>query len=267
MISLPRHISKPLLATLVALVTCAASAAPSYASHSQANFFEASSIVLGAKRQAALAQMQALGVTAIRVELYWGHVAPGASRATKPAFDATNPASYNWEPYDWLVREAAARKWQVLLTLTSPVPRWATSDRKAQYVTRPHPRDFEEFMTAVARHFGGEVSLYSIWNEPNHPAFLRPQWNANGTPASPKVYRGLFQAALAGLHAAGLAHPQVLFGETAPTGYAKPGGMTPTTVAGRLSIVIDLPTTDESPLKTRSQSRWLRSTTSADPVR
>jgi hypothetical protein len=219
MTTLPRNISKPLLATLVALVTWAASAAPADASHSQANFFEASSIVLGAKRQAALAQMQALGVSAIRVELYWSHVAPGATGARKPAFDATNPANYHWEPYDWLLREAAARKWQVLLTVTSPVPRWATSDHKAPYVTRPDPQDFKEFMTAVARHYGSEVTLYAIWNEPNHPAFLRPQFNANGTPASPKIYRGLYQAGYAGLQAAGLAHPQVLFGETAPTGY------------------------------------------------
>ena len=68
-------------------------------------------------------------------------------------------------------------------------------------------------------HYGSEVSLYAIWNEPNHPAFLLPQWNSNGTPASPRIYRGLYQAGYAGLQAAGMAHPQVLFGETAPTGY------------------------------------------------
>ena len=46
-----------------------------------------------------------------------------------------------------------------------------------------------------------------------------PQWNSNGTPASPRIYRGLYQAGYAGLQAAGIAHPKVLFGETAPTGY------------------------------------------------
>ena len=46
-----------------------------------------------------------------------------------------------------------------------------------------------------------------------------PQWNSNGTPASPRIYRGLYQAGYAGLQAAGIAHPQVLFGETAPAGY------------------------------------------------
>ncbi len=74
-------------------------------------------------------------------------------------------------------------------------------------------------MTAVGRHYGSQVSLYSIWNEPNHPAFLLPQFNANGTPASPRIYRGLFQAGYKGLQAAGIAHPKVLMGETAPFGY------------------------------------------------
>ncbi len=115
----------------------------------------------------------------------------------------------------------------MLLTVTSPVPRWATSNKKAPYVTRPDPKDFEEFMTAVGRHygpsgpFGATVSLFSIWNEPNHPAFLQPQWNTNGTPASPRIYRALYQAGYAGLKAAGIAHPKVLLGETAPTGYDK----------------------------------------------
>ena len=98
------------------------------------------------------------------------------------------------------------------------MPRWATSNQKAPYVTRPDAQDFEQFMTAVARHFGSGSSLYAIWNEPNHPAFLLPQFNSNGTPASPRIYRGLYQAGYAGLQAGGLAHPQVLFGETAPTG-------------------------------------------------
>jgi hypothetical protein len=195
---------------------------PAYASHNQATFFEGSSELLNpARRAAAIAKLQALGVTALRVELYWSQVAPGRDSATKPAFNAEDPNAYDWGVYDWLLSEAAARKWQVMLTVTSPVPRWATSNRRSPYVTRPDPRDFREFMTAVARHFGSEVSLYSIWNEPNHPAFLQPQFNSNGTPASPKIYRGLYQAGYAGLQAAGLAHPRVLFGETAPTGYDK----------------------------------------------
>jgi hypothetical protein len=163
--------------------------------------------------------MQALGVKALRIELSWYEVAPSPESAARPSVDETNPANYSWGQYDAVLAEAQRLHWSVLLTVTSPVPRWATSNKKAPYVTRPDDLDFQQFMTAVARHYGSEVSLYSIWNEPNHPAFLLPQWNSNGTAASPRVYRGLYQAGYEGLKAAGIASPKVLFGETAPTGY------------------------------------------------
>ena len=35
-----------------------------------------------------------------------------------------------------------------------------------------------------------------------------PQWNSNGTPASPRIYRGLYQAGYAGLQAAGIGAPE-----------------------------------------------------------
>jgi hypothetical protein len=183
-------------------------------------YFEGSSDLLNpVTRPHTLAQLQALGVTAVRVELAWHDVAPGANSAARPSFDATDPASYSWGEYDAPIAEAQRLRWKVLLTVTSPVPRWATSNRKAPYVTSPNDLDFERFMTAVARHYGSKVSLYSIWNEPSHPAFLRPQFTSRGQPASPRVYRGLYQAGYAGLVAGGIAHPQVLMGETAPFGY------------------------------------------------
>jgi hypothetical protein len=216
-------IQKLLLTTLASAMAAAAiGAAPALASHGQANYFEASNTLLSAKtRPKAIAQMRSLGVKAIRVELYWGLVAPGSKIASKPAFDMTNPGNYAWGEYDALIAEAQRLHWKVLLTLTSPAPRWATSNKKAPYVTKPDPKDFEEFATAVARHYGSAVQLFSIWNEPNHPAFLQPQWNTNGTPASPRIYRALYQAAYAGLKAGGLAQPKVLLGETAPTGYER----------------------------------------------
>ncbi len=190
------------------------------ASHGQAVYFEGSTDLLTAStRPHAIVQLQALGVKALRVELSWYDVAPGQKSATKPNFEATNPASYSWGEYDALINEAQRLHWKVLLTVTSPVPRWATSNKQAPYLTSPDDLDFEQFMTAVARHYGSKVSLFSIWNEPNHPAFLRPQFNSHGQPASPRIYRGLYQAGYAGLQAGGLAHPQVLMGETAPFGY------------------------------------------------
>jgi hypothetical protein len=211
-----------------ALAAGALGAAPALASNSQSTYFEGSSDLLSPRtRPHALTQMQALGVKALRIELNWFNVAPGQTGTTKPAFDMTNPANYAWGEYDALIAEAQRLHWKVLLTLTSPVPRWATSNKKAPYVTKPDPKDFQEFTTAVARHygpsgpFGATVSLFSIWNEPNHPAFLQPQWNTNGTAASPRIYRALYQAGYAGLQAGGISKPSVLIGETAPTGYDK----------------------------------------------
>ena len=216
---MPTRSKHLLIALLVALFALSA-AAPAGASHGQTVYFEASTSLLNpATRAKSFEQMRHLGVRALRVELYWGRVAPAPTSATRPNFDAKEPSSYDWSLYDPILEEAKRLGWQVLLTVTSPVPRWATSNLKAPYVTRPDAQDFREFMIAVARHFGSEVGTYAIWSEPNHPAFLQPQFNSNGSPASPRIYRGLYQAGYQGLQEAGLAHPRVLFGETAPTGY------------------------------------------------
>jgi hypothetical protein len=211
-----------LLCTLLisALTASALGTGQALASHSQITYFEGSTELLSGKTRAhAMAQLEQLGVKALRVELYWYDVAPSPKSASRPHFDATSPGNYNWSAYDWLLNKAKELNWPVLLTVTAPVPRWATSDHKAPYVTRPDDLDFQQFMTAVARHYSSEVSIYSIWNEPNHPAFLQPQFNTNGTPASPRIYRGLYQAGYTGLQQGGIAHPRVLLGETAPTGY------------------------------------------------
>ncbi|HEV3093828.1 MAG TPA: hypothetical protein VGY30_04860 [Solirubrobacteraceae bacterium] len=207
----------PLLAVLLLSTTGLGSAA---ASHNETMFFEAPRDLVGVTPKArakALVQLQWLGVKALRVELVWRNVAPGSHSARKPSFDATNPASYNWGEYDPLLAEAQRLKWQVLLTVTAPAPKWATAARK-DYVTRPSDTAFREFMTAVGKHFGGAVSLFAIWNEANHPAFLLPQFSSNGKPASPRLYRGLFEAGYEGLKASGIASPKVLMGETAPVG-------------------------------------------------
>jgi hypothetical protein len=207
-----------------ALASGAIGAGQAQASTSQKLYFEGSTELLSpVTRPAALAQLQTLGVKALRVELNWYSVAPAPTSATKPSFEATNPGNYNWGQYDILIAEARQLGWQVLLTVTAPVPRWATANKKAPYTYRPDDLSFQEFMTAVGRHYASQVSLYSIWNEPNEPAYLTPQWTSSGKPASGRIYRGLYQSGYAGLQAglkaAGISRaPQVLFGETAPVG-------------------------------------------------
>ncbi|HXD54720.1 MAG TPA: hypothetical protein VN618_08205 [Solirubrobacteraceae bacterium] len=218
------RLSKLICAIAVLSVSTVAFAAGASASSSQTTFFESPGLFVNpATRPATIATLQQLGVRAIRVELAWHNVAPGANSARRPSFDPTDPAAYDWSEYDPVIEEAHERGWRVLLTVTSPVPKWATGNARGKSLLyKPNANQFRSFMTAVGRHYGPVVSLYSIWNEPNHHEFLEPQFNTNGTPASPGIYRSLYTAGYAGLQAAGIAHPAVLIGETAPEGEAHP---------------------------------------------
>ena len=206
-----------LFIAMLAAVACALPAA-AQASRDQVTYFEAPRDLLDpAQRPAALNTISSLGVHALRLVLYWNDVAPHANSRRRGHFDQTDPAQYRWGQYDAVVDAAQARGWRVLLTVSGPVPRWATSARR-DHVTRPSPRDFQAFMTAVGRHFAGRVQTYSIWNEPNHPQFLDPQYGRGHRPVSPGIYRGLLLAGIRGLRAGGQGSVPVLMGETAPRG-------------------------------------------------
>jgi hypothetical protein len=171
------------------------------------------------KRENAFNEIDSLGAHALRVVLYWQDVAPEADSRVKPKLDMSDPASYDWSKYQPVLDEAKQRGWTVQVTVSGGVPRWATNGAR-DHVTRPSPNEFRMFMMAVSKHFGDEVTRWSIWNEPNHPQFLQPQYDARHRPVSPGIYRGLYAAALRGLAAVGDTKP-VLMGETAPTGTGK----------------------------------------------
>src|SRR5215218_1593614 len=202
---------------LCALLAAALPAAAS-ASSTQSMTFEAPvDLANPATRTAAFDEISSFGVRSVRIVLLWQNVAPAPSSRVKPEFDATDPAFYNWSPYDAQIVGAAARGWKVLLTVSGPVPRWATNGAKDN-LTRPKPKEFQQFVTAAARHYGTAITRWSIWNEPNQPQFLLPQYSPSKTPLSPRIYRNLFLAAQRGLRAGGLPNAQVLIGETSPRG-------------------------------------------------
>ena len=67
------------------------------------------------------------------------------------------------------------------------------------------------------------VAHWSIWNEPDQPGWLAPQWRTVGgkrVPESPRLYRSLVHAAVSGLYATGhtFSSDTILVGETAPEG-------------------------------------------------
>ncbi len=215
----PRRLAWTLAAALTLAAGVAAVPAAALASTGQTTYFEARTELLSAKlRPAALALLQSEGVHALRIVMYWRDVAPAATSTRVPKVDLTNPATYSWGEYAALITAARQLHWSVLLDVSGPAPKWATASHR-DYVTRPDPLYFRDLMTAAGREFSSQVGLWAIWNEPNHPFFLEPQFNANGTPASPLIYRALWQSGYAGLQAAGIKTPKVLIGDTAPTGY------------------------------------------------
>lgn len=228
LVPIPRS-SKLLLSLLVALAAgLGLVAVPSaQASRNQLLFFESPGDLISAPtpaaRDAAFAKLDSLGVSAIRINMTWKAVAPAVDSRNQPDIDTTDPSVYNFANYDAVVDAAKQRGWPVLLTVSGPVPIWATRDRRktgqpSDYTTRPDPNKFAQFVTAVGRHFGSRVAYWSIWNEPNQPQFLLPQFDGAHKPASPALYRKLYDAALKGLKSAKVSKPQVLFGETSPTG-------------------------------------------------
>ena len=209
-----------LLCLSTMLVAAAASAAPAHARADAVTIFEAPRELRSgdaALRVMTLDEIRDLGAGWLRVVLYWRDVAPTPEKQDVPHFDERDPRGYDWSLYDRLIRGADARGLRVLLTLSGPVPMWATKARR-DHVTRPSARRFGRFTEAAGRRYGAIVDAWAIWNEPNHPKFLRPQWTGYRTPTSAAIYRRLFQHGERGLAAAGIGSVPVLFGETAPRG-------------------------------------------------
>jgi hypothetical protein len=182
--------------------------------------------------------LRSLGVDRVRITVLWASIAP----PTQPkGFNATDPAAYPaaaWAPYDRVVALARARGIDVDFNVTAPGPLWAMGHApNAKYATHynPSPAAFEHFVAAVGKRFSGSyqppgshtklprVSYWTVWNEPNQPGWLAPQFRTvSGRPAenSPRLYRTLVDSAFAGLSATGhtTSSDTILIGELAPEG-------------------------------------------------
>jgi len=208
----------PFLLCLVALLAApaAASAAPD-----QVMTFEApDELMSDADRDDTLREIQSMGVTRVRALVYWREFTAKPRSTKAPKFDLRDPDAYpadTWGLLDRLVQSADSRGMELQLTLTGPGPEWATKKRH-DGITRPSAKQYGRWATAVARRVGASVDLWSIWNEPNHPDFLAPQYK-QGSPASPGIYRDLYVAGEKAIHGVpGGNRDKVLFGETAPVG-------------------------------------------------
>ena len=84
---------------------------------------------------------------------------------------------------------------------------------------KPRPDLFGKFVAAVAKRYRGQVSLYSIWNEPNLEHYLYPQKGRGSrgpVDVAAKRYRSLWYAGYRAIRRHDPARRnKVLFGETA----------------------------------------------------
>jgi hypothetical protein len=190
--------------------------------------------------------LKGLGVDRIRATVLWRAIAPDPVAAAPPAgFDPTNPSDYPasaWAPYDRLVELARARGIGVNFNISAPGPLWAMARGApaAKYADHwvPSATGFGQFVAAVARRYSGSyaaaggstlprVSYWSIWNEPNQPGWLAPQWQSTGGSAAmkaPVLYRSFVDAAFGALERTGhrTATDTILIGELAPEGSEGP---------------------------------------------
>jgi hypothetical protein len=219
-------------------------AVPAQASTTQESIFEDDYQLLqlgSAEQQAGLNDMDRLGADTVRSLVLWNQIAPDPGNVRRPkGFDARNPAAYPaglWDRYDDLVRGVQARGMQLLFSPTAPMPVWASEckgNANRRRVCRPKAKEFGNFVQALATRYSGtyadenqgggalpRVDRWSIWNEPNQPGWLEPQYvssKGRRTAFAAHRYRALARSAIAGLRRAGHGGDQILLAETAPIG-------------------------------------------------
>jgi hypothetical protein len=244
-------------ALILACAVAAIGAVPANASHGQEAIFQ-DSTQLFSDPVGTLSRLRLLGVTRLRLFVPWEDIAPQPGSHRRPrGFRSSDPKSYparNWTIWDDVIADAQADGIAIDLDVGGGAPLWATGPGaptgKPHPDWEPSPREFGAFVHAIGIRYSGSydpkthksksgdpndlpgVRFWSIWNEPDYGPSLAPQ----GVPGnitienSPRLYRGLVDAAWTALHQTGHAHDTILFGELAPRGYDQWGifsGMKP----------------------------------------
>ena len=201
----------------------------------------------------ALELLKRSGVRTVRLTAGWSVLAPRPRAAHRPRFDQTDPAAYEseaWSRLDRAVRGARSRGMAVMIDLAFWAPVWATDDDTSKRPRRGvDPVLFGRFAGAVARRYDGRydppgaagrlpaVRGYTIWNEPNLPDFLRPQWRDPQTkrvPLSPHSYRRMVEAAYPAVKAV---QPESLVLVGGLAAYGRRGGVAPLRFLRELACV------------------------------
>ncbi len=174
----------------------------------------------------------------IRVSLYWGGKLGVARRRPADATDPNDPA-YDWALYDRTVEYAAQEGIKVLFSIYG-TPGWANRGAGLNHAPA-NPKDLEQFAFAAATRYSGSfetadeaalprVRLWTAWNEPNNPVYLKPQYRKVGGKwviQSAIDYAKICNAVYTGIHSTLLSGEKVACGVTAPRGNNNPASARP----------------------------------------
>jgi hypothetical protein len=250
--------------SLVALILAGTGAGTKYMEtvvQDDAQFLHRSAAAVDANAR----RLSELGATRVRLTAGWSAIAPKPTSKTVPPapFDASDSQTYPKTAFttlDTAVKAATANNVKVMIDLAFWAPRWAVGQASPNPARERYFVDaaaFGDFATAVARRYSGAypdpadpskklpaVRLYTTWNEPNHPSFLKPQWirtdGGGFRPESPHIYRAMHNAAYDAIKAVS-PRDEVLIGGTASTGSSVPGqgGVPPLQFIRALACVDD----------------------------
>jgi hypothetical protein len=129
---------------------------------------------------AALDEMQAMGVNTVRIGIPWAGINP-------------IPGYYDWSQSDYLINAADERGMGILAVITT-TPGYAQNG-SGIYSEPIDPALYGEFAGMAAERYAGQVGAYEIWNEPNAAPFYGPA-------PDPAGYTELLQAAYPAIKAA-----------------------------------------------------------------
>ena len=150
-----------------------------------------------------------------------------------------NDPAYDWSVYDRTVTFAANNGIKVVFSIVGTPP-WANGAAGLNVAPR-NALDLERFATAAARRYSGTftgrdgrtlppVRSWLAWNEPNNPAFLRPQYRTvegKFVIQSAIDYAKICNAVVKGVRKTTIGASKVACGVTGPRGNNNPNSSRP----------------------------------------
>ena len=229
-----RALTVALVLVATALLCVPAASASRYLQH---GIFDDTQINYG-NPDVVFPQLKQLRTQLIRVNLSWGGPTGVAKRKPVNPMNPNDPA-YNWSVYDRTVFYAQQYGMKVVFAILA-TPSWANGAKGVNVAPRS-ALDLERFATAAARRYSGSfrtaegrilppVRQWLAWNEPNNPAFLRPQYvQVNGKPVIQSAidYAKICNAIVKGVRKTTVGASKVACGVTGPRGNNNPNSVRP----------------------------------------